>query len=76
MVWGKNEESLECAAGVERVFGGECEFGFGGVCGVCDWDGDAGVDLVALDSLWSNRVAAYVRVCATDGGDGVELVDG
>ena len=30
------------------LVGGECERGGGGVCGVCDWDGDAGVDLESL----------------------------
>jgi hypothetical protein len=76
VVWGADAESVESEAGVERVVGGERERDGGGVCGVRDRDGDAGVDLVAEHAVRVHGAAADVWAGAADGRDGAELDDG
>ena len=76
VVWRADAESMEQAAGVERVFGGKRECGSCRVRGICAGDGDAGVDLVAFDAMRVYGAAAYVWFCAEDRRDGAELDDG
>ncbi len=76
MVWSADKESMEPETGFERVVGGERERGCGGMCRICNWDGDTGVHLVAKHAVWNNRFAPYVWVCATNRSDGIELDDG
>ena len=60
------------AQGLEWVVGGQCERDFGRVCRVLDRHGDAGVDLVAFDTVRRDGAAANVWLCAEDGRDGAE----
>ena len=61
---------------IERFVGRERKRDLRGVRRVLDRDGDAGVDLVALDSERGYGAAAYVWLCAEDRRDGAELDDG
>ena len=76
MVRRANAESVEQAAGVERVFGREYECRSGRMRGICLGNGDIGVDLFAFHSVRVYGAAAYVWFGAEDGRDGVELDNG
>ena len=47
-----------------------------GMCGLCDWLGNARLDLVALHALRRNRIAPDVWVCTAHRRDGAFLVYG
>ena len=73
MVRRAHAESVEQAAGVERVFGGKCECGSGGMRGICLGDRNTGVNLFAFYTVRMYRVAAYFWFCTEDWRDGAEL---
>ena len=76
MVRRTDAESVEQAPRVKRVFGGKCKCCVRGMRGICAGNGNIRIDLFAFDSVRLYGVAAYVRFCAADRRDGVELDDG
>jgi hypothetical protein len=61
---------VESGTGVEWVFSGLGERCGGGMCGVRDWIGDAGIDFVAFYAVRMYRVAADVWHGAANWSDG------
>jgi hypothetical protein len=61
---------MEYSAGFKRVFGGFGQRCGGGVRGVCDWVGDARVDLIAFYAMWVYWAAAYFWAGSTNWSDG------
>jgi len=69
-------KSVEQTSGIERVFGRKCECCGCRVRGICFGDRDVGIDLFAIHSVWVFRVETYIRICAENRSDGIELDDG
>ena len=67
--WNLKQGSSGSSAGSASAVGG-------GVRGVCDWDGDAGVDLEPFNAVRRDGAAAELWAGAADGSDGAFVVDG